>query len=217
MNRKREITFHHNWQAQGKENIPPFSPSNPHSSGCFAPCLHILSLLRTSIELSQSHISRNIKKKETKYHRKILVFHSEINAPCHFGKVSLDFFFSSWQFDPSSVEKMGVIPPASMTAGSGPSWEEFTLQRYFLQLVSQLKQCWCGPLNRDLLTALTPEDSGLDDLLQSNCGTEHSTRSSGALCSTAAVNTCKSTYPIRESRTEMGEQIYRVGRSPSTL
>lgn len=195
MNRKRKMAFYHNWEEQGKENIPPFSSSNPHRGGCFAPRLHILSLLPMSIQLSQSHISRKVEEErgQTKYHRTILVFHPEINAPCHFGKVLMDFYFflSRW-FDPSSVEKMEAIPPASMRAGSGPSWEEFTLQRYFLQLVSQLKQCWCGPLNRDVLTALMPEDSGLSDLLQNSHGTEHSTRSSGDLYSTAAVNTCKS-------------------------
>lgn len=43
-----------------------------------------------------------------------------------------------------------------------------------------------------MLTALTPEDSGLNDLLLTSRGTEHSTRSSTALRSIAAVNTYKS-------------------------
>lgn len=159
---------------------------------------HTLAVTYLHTAIPKPHQQESKERGQTKYHRKILVFHPKINAPCHFGKVLLDFvgfwvFFLSQWFEPTSVEKMGAVPPASMRAGLGPSWEEFTLQRYFLQSVSQLKQCWCGPLNRDLLTALTPEDSGLDDLLQTSCGTEHSTKSSGALCSIAAVNTCKST------------------------
>lgn len=91
MNR-RKMAFYHNWAAQGKENIPTFSSSNPHRGSCFAPRLHILSLLPISIQLSQSLISRKEERGQTKYHRRIFVFHPKINAPCHFGKVLLDLF-----------------------------------------------------------------------------------------------------------------------------
>lgn len=66
MNRKRKMAFYHNWEAQGTENISPFSPSNPHRGCCFGPLLHILSPLAISIQLSRSHISKKVTKRTDK-------------------------------------------------------------------------------------------------------------------------------------------------------
>lgn len=135
---------------------------------------------------------------------------------------SVTGFFSSWWFDASLVEKIWAIPPASMRAGLGPSQEEFTLQRYFLQWVSQLKQCWCGPPNCDVLTALNAQDSKLNDFLQTCPGTEQNTSSSGDLQSTAAVNTCKSLsiWPGKVGlkwEKKIHPEAYWVSRSPNVL
>lgn len=193
------MSFYHNWKAQGKGNISRFSSSNPHRRGCSPPHPHILWLLPVTIQLSPSHISRKEKKKEDRHNTTGRYLFSTQKLMPHVTLAKWYWiFFLSWWFDPSSVEKMWAISPASTRAGLGPSQEEFTLQRYFLQWVSQLKQCWCGPPNCDVLTALNAQDSGLSDFPQTSPGTEQNTSSSGDLHSTAAVNTCKSLSIWRE-------------------
>lgn len=54
---------------------------------------HTLTATYLHRAIPKPHQQKQEERGQTKYHRKILVFHSKINVPCHFGKALLDFFF----------------------------------------------------------------------------------------------------------------------------
>lgn len=76
------------------KHSPPSSSSNSCRGGCFVPCFHILTVTYLHTAIPKPHQQKSKEERgQTKYHKKIFVFHPKINAPCHFGKTLMDFYF----------------------------------------------------------------------------------------------------------------------------